>query len=89
MAILLLEVLEMNGYHGTRTMKVNRLGIFCPFAVTAAFKHLDRGSMRSMQTTMTSSNEKWCIKLTHWLGNDVITLAPSTFGTNAQKQSRR
>ena len=40
----LLEELELNGYHGTETVKVNRLGKSCPLADTGAFKHLDKGS---------------------------------------------
>ena len=48
----LLEELEMNGYLGTGAVRVNRLGKSFTLADAATFKHLNRRSMRSVQTIL-------------------------------------
>ena len=85
----LLEVLEANGYHGTGTVRVNRLGKSCPLADTADFKRTERESMRSAQTIIASSLRNCCIRLIQWLDNGVVTLASSVFGINPQSNSKR
>ena len=61
--VLLREALDANEYHGTGTVKVNRLGISYPLADTADFKRRERGSVRSVQTIIASSFRSCCIRL--------------------------
>ena len=85
----LLEVLDANGYHGTGTVRVNRLGKSCPLADTADFKRTEIESMRSVQTIIASSLGNCCIRLIQWLDNGVVTQAISVFGINPQSNSKR
>ena len=84
--IHLLEKLEISGYYGTGTIRVNGLGKSYPLVDITAFKHSEKGTMRSMQTTIPDS--KCYIKLIQWLDNKVVTLASSMFGTNPERKSK-
>ena len=58
----LLKKMDMNGYLASGIVRVNGLGMSCPLADISDFKRSKRGSMQSVQTTISSSTQKTCIK---------------------------
>ena len=84
----LLEVFDVNGYHGTGTVRVNRLGKLCPSADTPNFKRTERGSMRSVRTIIASSLCNCCIRLIQWSDNGTVILASSVLEINPQSKSK-
>ena len=62
--VSLLKEMVMNGYLASGTVRVKRFGRSCLLANISDFKHSERGSMQSVQTTISSSTQKTCIKLT-------------------------
>ena len=84
----LLEVFDVNEYHGTGTVRVNRFGKSCPSADTPDFKRTERGSIRSVQTIIASSLRNCCIRLIQWSDSGQVTLASSVFGINPQSKSK-
>ena len=54
----LLKEMDMNRYQALGTVRVNKLNRSCPLADIGDFKRSERGSMRSVQTTISSSTQK-------------------------------
>ena len=90
-SVSLLEELKTNGYFGTETVRVIRIGKSCPPGVTTIFNKSQRGARRRLQTkTLLPNNSSGCcIKLAQWLDNGVVTIASSLSGTRPLITSRR